>query len=210
MTDLTGANLPSSFLSLQALGALSLLEPLSYTATDAISSLFSVTVECAIPDTRLQTMVDMQESMLYQPITLITSPAQDNTTQYYNGLVTGIEISVDKTTCTLTIEPALSLLKQSCRNRIFLDQTPFEIVHQIFQETILTAYPNFTWDDKNSAIETIALNTKNDMTMQYQESDLAFISRLLHQIGVYFYISCVTTYQTSRISLPEINKVMLS
>ena len=89
----------------------------------------------------------------------------------------------------MTIEPALAILNQSRRNRIFLNKKPFDIVYQILQEQLFTAYPHFKLDAPDSVIKSLVLNSQNDMTMQYQESDFAFISRLLHQIGVYYYFT---------------------
>lgn len=188
MTATTFSRAKTTFLSLDIEPPFDDLLPFACKKKLAISDAGSIEVHCSIPDQDMPEVMNKQQAILLQPAGLTITPAIDDATQHFQGMVTAIQVDQQKKQCTLTLETALGFLKHSKRNRIFLQKKPFEIVQQILQEQLGKAYPNFKLDAAKP-IDSLPLNAAKPMTMQYQESDYAFVSRLLHSIGVYYYFS---------------------
>lgn len=73
----------------------------------------------------------------------------------------------------------LSLIRQ---NRVFLDVSPVEAVNQILAEAGLNQGADFAWKCR----ETYA---KREFICQYDETDLAFISRWLERLGICYWFA---------------------
>ncbi|MES4613097.1 type VI secretion system tip protein VgrG [Ewingella sp. CoE-038-23] len=98
------------------------------------------------------------------------------------GVVTGfkrLSSSRDESRYALCLQPRLALLSRSHQNRIYQDISVPGIVEKILRErhamrgqdfvfTLVKAYP------------------RREQVMQYGEDDLAFISRLLAEVGIWF------------------------
>ncbi len=80
----------------------------------------------------------------------------------------------------LTIVPALWLLEQRRGSRIFQDLTVPEIVEEVFQR----ALGGRSRELRNELSETYP---RHEYVTQYQESELAFVTRLCEQEGIFFY-----------------------
>ncbi|OUS35709.1 hypothetical protein A9R01_06800 ['Osedax' symbiont bacterium Rs2_46_30_T18] len=98
----------------------------------------------------------------------------------YKGVVTGVKIlfDADQGSCiALTVEPWMALLRYSRHYRVFQNKSTQEIVSEIFTELKFSGKYQVKKMPK----------VKREYCLQYNETDLAFVSRLLAQEGVHFY-----------------------
>ncbi|WP_415332726.1 type VI secretion system Vgr family protein [Enterobacter hormaechei] len=146
---------------------------------EAMSESFALTLTLLGTDARLD-----RSRLLGQPVT-VTIPTQSLLTpRYINGKVTRVAVSAVELTGTryavyqLTVEPDLWPMKRDRNLRIFQGQTLPQIVktllgeHQVNLEDKLTGSYR-VWD----------------YCVQYQESSLDFISRLMELEGIAYHFS---------------------
>ncbi|PBJ27435.1 Phage-related baseplate assembly protein [Pseudomonas sp. ACN8] len=99
-----------------------------------------------------------------------------------HGVVTGFKRlsgSVDEARYEITLEPHLALLGRGKQFRIYQHQSVPEIV-----ENILRSRHDFEGQD--FLFNLVRDYPKREQVMQYGESDLAFISRLLADVGIWY------------------------
>ncbi|MGM8600110.1 type VI secretion system Vgr family protein [Enterobacter hormaechei] len=146
---------------------------------EAMSESFALTLTLLGTDARID-----RSKLLGQPVT-VTIPTQNLLTpRYINGKVTRVAVSAVELTGTryavyqLTVEPDLWPMKRDRNLRIFQGQTVPQIVktllgeHQVNVEDKLTGSYR-VWD----------------YCVQYQESSLDFISRLMELEGIAYHFS---------------------
>ena len=146
---------------------------------EAMSESFALTLTLLGTDARID-----RSKLLGQSVT-VTIPTQNLlTSRYINGKVTRVAVSAVELTGTryavyqLTVEPDLWPMKRDRNLRIFQGQTVPQIVktllgeHQVNVEDKLTGSYR-VWD----------------YCVQYQESSLDFISRLMELEGIAYYFS---------------------
>lgn len=146
---------------------------------EAMSESFALTLTLLGTDARID-----RSKLLGQPVT-VTIPTQNLlTSRYINGKVTRVAVSAVELTGTryavyqLTMEPDLWPMKRDRNLRIFQGQTVPQIVktllgeHQVNVEDKLTGSYR-VWD----------------YCVQYQESSLDFISRLMELEGIAYHFS---------------------
>ncbi|WP_154818535.1 type VI secretion system Vgr family protein, partial [Enterobacter hormaechei] len=146
---------------------------------EAMSESFALTLTVLGTDARID-----RSRLLGQPVT-VTIPTQSLLTpRFINGKVTRVAVSAVELTGTryavyqLTVEPDLWPMKRDRNLRIFQGQTVPQIVktllgeHQVNVEDKLTGSYR-VWD----------------YCVQYQESSLDFISRLMELEGIAYYFS---------------------
>ncbi|HDR2349560.1 TPA: type VI secretion system tip protein VgrG [Enterobacter asburiae] len=149
------------------------------TGREAMSESFALTLTVLGTDARID-----RSKLLGQPVT-VTIPTQNLlTSRYVNGKITRVAVSAVELTGTryavyqLTVEPDLWPMKRDRNLRIFQGQTVPQIVktllgeHQVNVEDKLTGSYR-VWD----------------YCVQYQESSLDFISRLMELEGIAYYFS---------------------
>ncbi|MFH7826718.1 type VI secretion system Vgr family protein [Kluyvera chengduensis] len=109
-----------------------------------------------------------------------------------HGVVTAfrrISCSADQSTYQITLEPFLSLLdKQFRTHRFFVNKSVPEVVEQVLQDHALHGW-EYEFNLKQSY-------PKREQINQYQESDLAFIQRLLAEVGIFYYFTLQEDAQT--------------
>jgi type VI secretion system secreted protein VgrG len=99
-----------------------------------------------------------------------------------NGVITAfkrLSASVDETRYELTLQPRLALLERGRQYRIYQHQSVPEIV-----ESILRSRHEFEGQD--FLFRLVRDYPKREQVMQYGESDLAFIARLLAEVGIWY------------------------
>ena len=149
------------------------------TGREAMSESFALTLTVLGTDARID-----RSRLLGQPVT-VTIPTQSLlTSRYINGKITRVAVSAVELTGTryavyqLTVEPDLWPMKRDRNLRIFQGQTVPQIVktllgeHQVNVEDKLTGSYR-VWD----------------YCVQYQESSLDFISRLMELEGIAYHFS---------------------
>lgn len=133
--------------------------------------------------------------LLTKPATLTmgTGPLMGLTGQkVVHGVVTHfkrISGSRDQATYQIIIEPFLSLLRKQFRtHRFFVNKSVPEVVTEVLQEHGLKGWEyEFTLK---------ADYPKREQINQYKESDLAFIERLLAEVGIFYFFTLQPDTQT--------------
>uniref|UniRef100_UPI001652DE6D contractile injection system protein, VgrG/Pvc8 family n=1 Tax=Serratia marcescens TaxID=615 RepID=UPI001652DE6D len=102
-----------------------------------------------------------------------------------HGVVTHfkrVKSSRDQATYQIIIEPFLALLENQFRtHRFFINKSVPEVVQQVLEEHGLKGWEyEFTLK---------AEYPKREQINQYHESDLAFIERLLSEVGIFYFFT---------------------
>ena len=109
-----------------------------------------------------------------------------------HGVVTDfsrISSSADEAKYRLTLEPSLALLdKQFRTHRFFVNKSVQDVVTQILEEHSFKS-----WEYEFALKQTYP---KREQINQYHESDLAFIERLLSEVGIFYFFSLQAETQT--------------
>ena len=133
--------------------------------------------------------------LLTKPATLTmgTGPLMGLTGQkVVHGVVTHfkrISGSRDQAMYQIIIEPFLSLLrKQFCTHRFFVNKSVPDVVAEVLQEHGLKG-----WEYKFTLK---ADYPKREQINQYKENDLAFIERLLSEVGIFYFFTLQPDTQT--------------
>jgi len=146
---------------------------------ERLSQTYRYELECLSPDAYLEL-----KSLLGQPVE-IALLLSDGGTRLLTGLVTAAEQNGADggfAKYTLTIEPALATLSHRRNSRVFQDKSVPEIVSALLDEH-LASNPAFTgaFHYRNQLTQTYP---SRSYTLQYRETDLAFIERLLAEEGI--------------------------
>ncbi|QLK60064.1 type VI secretion system tip protein VgrG [Enterobacteriaceae bacterium Kacie_13] len=116
-----------------------------------------------------------------------------------HGVVTHfkrINGSADQVTYQIILEPFLSLLNKQFRtHRFFVDKSVPDVVKQVLQEHGLK-----DWEYEFSLK---ADYPKREQINQYQENDLAFIERLLSEVGIYYFFTLQKDTQTEVVNFAD-------
>ncbi|WEF30315.1 type VI secretion system tip protein TssI/VgrG [Klebsiella aerogenes] len=147
------------------------------TGHEAMSEMFELGLTLLSTDARLD-----RSKLLGQPVT-VTIPTQNAlSSRYFNGKITRVAVSAVEMSGTryaayqLTVEPDLWPMKRDRNLRIFQGQTVPQIIN-----TLLSEY-QVNVEDKLSGSYRVW-----DYCVQYQESSLAFISRLMELEGIAYH-----------------------
>lgn len=109
-----------------------------------------------------------------------------------HGVITGfrrISGSADEVKYLITLEPFLSLLANQFRtHRFFINKSVPDVVEQVLTEHGLKGWEyNFSLKSDYP---------KREQINQYQENDLAFIERLLAEVGIFYFFTLQADTQT--------------
>ncbi|MCK1792057.1 type VI secretion system Vgr family protein [Pseudomonas violetae] len=166
-----------------------LLDVLAFEGTEALSQPFNYRVEftCVDGDIGAETMLGQNASFsLYGapqnlPFLGLSAP-KVQPLRTLHGVITGFKRlsgSVDEARYEITLEPHLALLGQGQQFRIYQHQSVPQIV-----ESILRSRHDFEGQD--FFFNLVREYPKREQVMQYGESDLAFIDRLLADVGIWY------------------------
>ncbi|MEG7465419.1 type VI secretion system tip protein VgrG [Enterobacter hormaechei] len=162
----------------------------TFTGKEFISELYHYQVIFTSSDQNISSA-----QLLTKPATLTmgTGPLMELTGQkVVHGVVTHfkrISGSCDQATYQIIIEPYLSLLRKQFRtHRFFVNKSVPEVVTEVLQEHGLKCWEyEFTLK---------ADYPKREQINQYKESDLAFIERLLAEVGIFYFFTLQPDTQT--------------
>ncbi|WP_336285292.1 type VI secretion system tip protein VgrG [Citrobacter arsenatis] len=122
-----------------------------------------------------------------------------------HGVVTAfrrIGSSEDQSTYRITLEPFLSLLdKQFRSHRFFVNKSVPEVVEQVLQEHGLHGW-EYEFNLKQSY-------PKREQINQYDESDLAFILRLLAEVGIFYFFTLQEDAQTEVVHFADAQRALM-
>ena len=140
-----------------------------------------------------------REAMLMKPASLTLQAPVDQgwgirvqqPVRVVQGVVIGFErlsTSADQTHYTVTLQPRLALLSRSRQNAIYQDLSVPQIVEKILRERHGMRGQDFVFTLSNEY-------PRREQVMQYGEDDLAFITRLLGEVGIWFRFTTDTRLQ---------------
>ena len=99
----------------------------------------------------------------------------------YSGIVTGfryIGTNTDNSEYHIQLVPRIWLLNYYTQTRVFQKMTFPEIIEKVFEESELSDY--YTMDVQGTY-------PQREYIVQYQESDMNFISRLMEEVGIWYF-----------------------
>ncbi|HCM9112256.1 TPA: type VI secretion system tip protein VgrG [Enterobacter hormaechei subsp. steigerwaltii] len=161
------------------------LDVLEFEGDEALSTPFSYRIEFTSTDHAIS-----KEMMLMKAASLTLQAPVDQgygikiqqPVRVIQGVVTGFErlgTSKDETRYTVTLEPRLALLSRSHQNAIYQDMSVPQIVEKILRERHGMRGQDFLFSLSKEY-------PRREQVMQYGESDLHFITRLLGEVGIWF------------------------
>ncbi len=166
--------------------------------TEEISELFEFQAELYSMTAKNAKALSMNFSTLLQKDTTITINL-DKKLRYFHGIITNIvqgptvryalgakDKTHEKTYFKITIRPKMWLLTLRENCRIFQAKTTMEIIKSVLSEHKITI------EDQT----TKAGGVKRDFCVQYNESDFAFISRLMEAEGIYYFFTHAASTHT--------------
>ena len=102
-----------------------------------------------------------------------------------SGIVTRFafeEFSTDHATYSISIVSRLQLLEYTVQTRVFLNKNVPDIIREVFTNAnIPTSYFTLNCTTSNYPVQ--------EYVVQYQESDLDFISRLMERAGIWYFFT---------------------
>ncbi|VAE45782.1 Rhs element Vgr protein [Enterobacter hormaechei] len=133
---------------------------------------------------------------------LLESPTEK---KKVHGVITHfrrISGSADQTQYLITLKPFLFLLdKQHRSHRFFVNKSVPEVVEQVLQEHNLHGW-EYEFNLKQSY-------PKREQINQYQESDLAFIQRLLAEVGIFYWFTLQKDAQTEVVHFTDAQRALV-
>jgi type VI secretion system secreted protein VgrG len=152
------------------------LAVVGFEAEETLSQPYSVEVILAPPPD-----VEVDEKKLLGQKALLTVQLGDGTARFFNGIVSRVvrwdgNRGPERQRIRVTVVPRLWTLRHTRKSRIFQEMTVPDIVHKVLNEA--------TVEHKLSLNGSYA---KRDYCVQYRESDLDFVSRLLEEEGIFYY-----------------------
>ncbi len=122
-----------------------------------------------------------------------------------HGVVTHFERisgSADQAEYMITLEPFLSLLdKQFRTHRFFVNKSVPEVVEQVLQEHHL-----HDWEYEFNLKQHYP---RREQINQYQESDLAFIQRLLAEVGIFYFFTLQEEAQSEVVHFADAQRALM-
>ncbi|WP_243077478.1 type VI secretion system Vgr family protein [Pantoea sp. MQR6] len=161
-----------------------------FCGTESLSQLYRYDISFTSTDKNIAA-----SQILSKPATLTMGTgmlAMQTGQKVVHGVVTHFErisSSADQAEYMITLEPFLALLKNQFRtHRFFVNQSVPEVVAEVLQEHGLK--------DWEYAFTFKADYPKREQINQYQENDLAFIERLLAEVGIFYFFTLQPDTQT--------------
>jgi len=166
-------------------GSASDMEVLSFTGTEGLSTPFSYAIQFTSSDKSIDPKILLMQDAsltLQAPVAQAFGVSVQEPQRVIQGVVTGfkrLSTSKDESRYEVCLEPRLALLARSHQNCIYQDISVPGIVEKILRErhdmrgqdfvfTLTKEYP------------------RREQVMQYGEDDLAFVSRLLAEVGIWY------------------------
>lgn len=167
------------------------LDVLSFHGEEHLSQPYRYSIEftCAAQDIAPQEMLKQVASFSIHPALNTPVPALTHPLRCRHGVITGFKRlsgSRDEARYEATLEPQFALLGRGKQSRVYLDQSAPEIVKHILVER----HQFETWQLDFLLVHEYP---RRPQVMQYDESDLAFISRLLAEVGIWYRFSAHPT-----------------
>jgi len=177
------ANTAKYLLSIADIGPQN-FEVTAFSGVDAISALYRFDIEFRMSGTSFMAVPPPNDGILDQACRLDIE--RNGETIPYCGIAVEFSASdYDDARYTVRIAPRMYRLSLNSTSRIFQNLTVPEIIKNIVDEAELSDYFRFELEPDDIKYPT------REYCVQYQESDLAFISRLMEENGIWYYFEQV-------------------
>ncbi|MGE0113165.1 type VI secretion system Vgr family protein, partial [Aquabacterium sp.] len=150
---------------------------------DAVSEPFSLYLNTLVLDAHVEL-----KQLYARPVTLLTTLADGSQTRR-SGYVTdawSLQSDGGLARKALLVRPWIALLGHTLQSRIWQDKSTIEIVEDVFADHASIAA--WHWDEDVPAYIAQGLSARNEgrrsYCVQYRETDLAFVQRLLAEEGI--------------------------
>jgi len=151
-----------------------------FSGTDAISAPYSFDIEFQ-PSESTNASELTAERVLGKPCRLELIRDKNGEITGYDGVVFEFKkIIRSKPIYVIRLVPWMELLSLNVNNRVFQKQKVIDIIKKVINDAGLGARCKFKYECSESANRTI------DFCVQYRETDLNFISRLMEQNGIWY------------------------
>jgi len=158
-----------------------------FSGDDAVSAPYSFDIEfqpSESPPEGARTPELTAENVLGKPCRLELIRDRNGEVAAYDGVVSEFKKMIrSKPVYAIRLTPWMKLLSLNVNNRVFQKLTVIDIVKQVVKSAGLEARCAFKYKCGDAA------NPKIDFCVQYRESDLNFISRLMEQNGIWYYFA---------------------
>lgn len=176
---------------------------------EGLSELYTYTIRFTSPDHDIQPQQVLRKSSTFimrtLPDTLPGELQPPVTVKTVHGIITSfrrITGSRDQVSYEVVLQPFLALLDRQFRtHRFFVNKTVPEVVEQILTEHGLKG-----WEFEFRLKKTYP---KREQINQYQESDLAFIRRLLADVGIFYFFTLQPDTQTEVIHFGDTQAALM-
>ncbi|WP_374256843.1 type VI secretion system Vgr family protein [Yokenella regensburgei] len=157
------------------------LDVLSFRAEEALSQPWHYEVEltCSEADIRCDTLLLKPATFTFQTPLFTGVPAVPVRQVY--GVVSAfrrLSTSVDETRYALTLVPRIALLANTRNSEIYLNQSVTEVVEKVLRRHGL--------EGADFAFSLLRDYPPRELITQWRESDLAFVQRLLAEVGIFW------------------------
>ena len=146
----------------------------SFTGEDCVSSPYSFSIYLHSSDANVAAL-----DVVNKQATLFI--LRDGEYFPYSGIIAEFKYlgtSTDKSEYHVHLVPRINLLKYNLQTRVFQKMTYPEIIEKVFEDVGLSDY--YTLDVQGTY-------PQREYIVQYQESDLNFISRLMEDVGIWYF-----------------------
>lgn len=176
---------------------------------EGLSELYTYTIRFTSPDQDIQPQQVLRKSSTFimrtLPDTLLGELQPPVTVKTVHGIITSFQRitgSRDQVSYEVVLQPFLALLDRQFRtHRFFVNKTVPEVVEQILTEHGLKG-----WEFEFRLKKTYP---KREQINQYQESDLAFIRRLLAEVGIFYFFTLQPDTQTEVIHFGDTQAALM-
>jgi type VI secretion system secreted protein VgrG len=148
-----------------------------FRAVERVSSLYEVIVDFSTQDPNFDV-----SSLLRKQLTLLVMDAGDGR-RVFDGVVeeaTFVDIVAERLCFRVRLRPALASLAHRQSSRIFQEQSVVAIIQTLFEEAGFG--DNVQW-------LTTQEYQPREFVVQYRESDLNFVSRLMEEYGMFYFFA---------------------
>jgi type VI secretion system secreted protein VgrG len=151
------------------------LAVVGFEADETVSQPYSVQVNLAAPQD-----VSLDEKELLGQSALLTVHLGDGTARFFHGIISRVvrwdaNRGPERQHCQVTVVPRLWTLRHTRRSRIFQELSVPDIVHKVLEEAQV-----------EHRLVLQGSYRKREYCVQYRESDLDFVSRLLEEEGIFY------------------------
>ncbi|MCL2219786.1 MAG: type VI secretion system Vgr family protein [Chitinispirillia bacterium] len=155
-----------------------------FTGADAVSSPYRFDIDFQLSESaqkQAKPPVLTAAAILGKPCRFELIRGSDNSVAAYNGVVMGFNAARRANPVySVRLVPWMQLLSLNTNNRVFQKQSVIDIVKKVFRGVGLEGYCDFKYQCELKYQPV-------DFCVQYQETDLNFVSRLMERNGIWFY-----------------------